>query len=911
MRCRLITLLTVFSGIANGQLEEIPQLGLRIVPGFEVSLFADQAIAPDVYSMTIDPSGGVVISSRGYIKRLIDEDGDGRADSDVRISESRAGAMGMLFVDRQTLLTSEGGSFNRYTDPDGDGKFDPTPEKIAQFRGGEHGLHAIRKDARGRIYLIGGNDANFRGHGGIAGGKSGWIEGGALVRYSKQLQDPVILCHGLRNPYDFDFDSKGEIYTYDSDCEREFLLPWYAPTRLYRVKLGAHHGWRLPGWKRGWKRPDYYFDSVEPLVNVGRGSPTGVAVYRHTAFPPEYRDAVFYCDWTFGKIYFTHPDADLEELKDHAAGVFMESTGITGFAPTDIEVAPDGSLFVSVGGRGTTGSVYHIRAKNPLKGAGPLPIGKVAEGNLRDGPATGGTLGILNRNGGNAGEFDVQAVRLVAGEMDRMVLEAPLERRMTFLRLMMRALGDWNLDKPSREAFAGYELSGSEIFEQEHAELIDLCRNSPRALLHSLDPDERREAARLSAMLRDPHPITTGRMLDAITAETSAQDDFHYLCCIACITSPLKDKQVQRIANAILALDVKTGGLQMRTKQTYVDRLNEVVAHIAKRAPLYQELIRCAGLPRPNHAGIAAAFPQPFLSQAAQVFFIAVQSMPEAGWGGNVIGLFEHMEADVTFPVLRRLALKPDLRDECVRLLARAPRETDRQLLMGAAASPRGKVSRSALQGLGKLSPKAGTDDLIALFGSSAPEVALPLIERVAEQDFADRRAAEEWLKRAHPEAALALGLGNGRTQADWPAVFSKVDWMSGDPARGRKLFALRACAACHQSSNALGPDLSGISRRFSPVDLFKAIAMPDADVPPAYRVSVFTMRNGNKHIGRIAFTSADGVIVRTGPATTVRLDETQIAGQADWTGSLMPKGLLAGLDLTQLADLYTYLKTL
>ena len=919
MRCRLITLLTVFSGIANGQLDDLPQLGLRIVPGFEVSLFADQAIAPDVYSMTIDPSGGVVISSRGYIKRLIDEDGDGRADSDVRISESRAGAMGMLFVDRQTLLTSEGGSFNRYTDPDGDGKFDPTPEKIAQFRGGEHGLHAIRKDAQGRIYLIGGNDANFRGHGGIAGGKSGWIEGGALLRYSKQLQDPVVLCHGLRNPYDFDFDSKGEIYTYDSDCEREFLLPWYAPTRLYRVKLGAHHGWRLPGWKRGWKRPDYYFDSVEPLVNVGRGSPTGVAVYRHTAFPPEYRDAVFYCDWTFGKIYFTHPDADLEELKDHAAGVFMESTGITGFAPTDIEVAPDGSLFVAVGGRGTTGSVYHIRAKKPLKGAGPLPIGRVAEGNLRHGPATGGTLGILNRNGGNAGEFNVEAVRLVAGEMDRMVLEAPLEKRMTFLRLIMRALGDWNLDKPSREAFAGYELSGSEIFEQEHAELMDLCRNSPRALLHSLDPDERREAARLSAMLRDPHPITAGRMLDAITAETPAQDDFHYLCCLACITSPLKDKQVQRIANAILALDVKTGGLQMRTKQTYVDRLNEVVARIAKRAPIYQELVRCGGLPRPNHAGIAAAFPQPFLSQAAQVFFIAVQSMPEAGWGGNVIGLFEHMEADATFPVLRRLAVRPGLRDECVRLLARSPKESDRKLLLDAITSPREKVSRIAAQGLGKLSPPVilptgsgnGTDELIALFRSSAREDTLPLIGLAAGKTFNDRKAAEEWLVVEHPAVALAVGLGNARQQDDWPTVFGKVDWKSGDSVRGRKLFALRACAACHQAANALGPDLAGVARRLSPVDLFKAIAMPDADVPPAYRVSEFIMKDGSKHIGRIAFTSADGVIVRTGTSTTVRLDETLIVEQNDWTGSLMPKGLLVGLDLNQLADLHAYLKTL
>jgi len=86
---------------------------------------------------------------------------------------------------------------------------------------------------------------------------------------------------------------------------------------------------------------------------------------------------------------------------------------------------------------------------------------------------------------------------------------------------------------------------------------------------------------------------------------------------------------------------------------------------------------------------------------------------------------------------------------------------------------------------------------------------------------------------------------------------------------------------------------------------------LPDADVPPAYRVSEFIMKDGSKHIGRIAFTSADGVIVRTGTSTTVRLDETLIVEQNDWRGSLMPKGLLAGLDLTQLADLYAHLKTL
>ena len=75
----------ILSGIADGQLDDVPELGLRIAQGFEVRLYADQEIAPDVYSMTIDPSGQVVISSRGYIKRLIDSDGDGRAESDVLV----------------------------------------------------------------------------------------------------------------------------------------------------------------------------------------------------------------------------------------------------------------------------------------------------------------------------------------------------------------------------------------------------------------------------------------------------------------------------------------------------------------------------------------------------------------------------------------------------------------------------------------------------------------------------------------------------------------------------------------------------------------------------------------------------------------------------------------------------------
>ena len=120
-----------------------------------------------------------------------------------------------------------------------------------------------------------------------------------------------------------------------------------------------------------------------------------------------------------------------------------------------------------------------------------------------------------------------------------------------------------------------------------------------------------------------------------------------------------------------------------------------------------------------------------------------------------------------------------------------------------------------------------------------------------------------------------------------------------------------RACAACHASANPIGPDLAGATKRLSATDLFAAIAMPDADVPPAYRATVFTLKDGGTRVGRIAFNSADGVIVQTAPGVTLRIDERDIAKREEWSKSMMPAGLLSGLKPGELADLYAYMKTL
>lgn len=262
-----------------------PDLGLRLQQGFRVSLYADSGLANDIYAMTLDARGRVVVTSAGYIKTLLDTDGNGVADSAKIFATPAQGGMGLCF-DGTSLFYSGDGWLSRYDDRNGDGQADGPPENLFPLGLGEHGGHAIRKGPDGWWHLIGGNDTGFdRRHVTLAGSPVRDVEAGALLRISPNGKNSEVVAHGFRNPYDFDFNFAGELFTYDSDKESDLFLPWNSPTRLYQIGHGQHHGWRLNGFKRSWARPDYYADTVNILWNIGRGSPTGVTSYRRTQFP--------------------------------------------------------------------------------------------------------------------------------------------------------------------------------------------------------------------------------------------------------------------------------------------------------------------------------------------------------------------------------------------------------------------------------------------------------------------------------------------------------------------------------------------------------------------------------------------------------------------------------------------------
>lgn len=337
------------------------EIGIRVPEGFKIDQVASPELADDIYSLAVSSRGHVLVAGRGYIKRLVDSDADGTFDSSQMLSRFPAnGAQGMLPLEDDSLICTGDQGILKLVDQNGDGLFDGRPKVLVSMKTGvEHGTHALRIGPDQKLYVLAGNatpistDFFCDPASPVAQPHAGFLMCMDLDGSNKQ-----IVADGFRNAYDFDFNSAGEIFVYDSDGERDIALPWYRPTRVYHVRAGDDAGWVTAGWKR----PAEYLDMPQTIAKLGRGSPTGVCVYRKhcpkakLSYPTDYSNAVFVGDWTFGRIVALIPlqDGTYQPID------FAQSNGDYGFAVTDLAIDLDGSLLVSVGGRGTRGAVYRI-----------------------------------------------------------------------------------------------------------------------------------------------------------------------------------------------------------------------------------------------------------------------------------------------------------------------------------------------------------------------------------------------------------------------------------------------------------------------------------------------------------------------------------------------------------------------
>jgi hypothetical protein len=220
---------------------------------------------------------------------------------------------------------------------------------------------------------------------------------GMIFRCDPDGSHVETLAWNFRNNWEVAVDSFGTLWQSDNDDDgnQSVRINYVMPYGNYGFKdevTGA--GWSKGDAKtkeevvsRHWHQTD---PGVVPnLLHTGAGSPTGIVVYEGDLLPAVFHNQMIHCD-AGPNIVRAYP------VKKAGAGYtadsvkILEGTGDRWFRPSDVSVAPDGSLIIAdwydpgVGGHAMgdldRGRVYRVTPENHKGYQNPIFDLKTAEG---------------------------------------------------------------------------------------------------------------------------------------------------------------------------------------------------------------------------------------------------------------------------------------------------------------------------------------------------------------------------------------------------------------------------------------------------------------------------------------------------------------------------------------------------
>jgi quinoprotein glucose dehydrogenase len=330
------------------------------------------------------------------IRLLEDKSGKGVADSAVTFSDGYRDlcegiGAGILVRNGEVWYTCIP-TLWYLKDTDGDGVADvrkPLHTGFGVHLGASgHDMHGLRFGPDGKLYWSHGD----RGFHVEAEGKTfSFPDGGGVLRCNPDGSELEIVCVGLRNPQELQFDQYGNLFTGDNNISK---APDVGETcRWTYVVEGADYGWRIGyqfmdkggAWcgEDQWKLEAGF--QVPFVARLGHG-PSGVTYHPGVAALPErYRNHFFMCDYPGGIWSF--------EMKPKGASFEMVDLEkfVWELQSPDLEFAPDGSVliadWVGMWDKVDKGRLWRVTEPDRLRDPAVLDVKKLLAEGMKGRPA--------------------------------------------------------------------------------------------------------------------------------------------------------------------------------------------------------------------------------------------------------------------------------------------------------------------------------------------------------------------------------------------------------------------------------------------------------------------------------------------------------------------------------------------